>query len=386
MNAIGSAAIIFSFLATVTHLVTAALVVRRYRRSALQVALRRCRSAAEPVTIIRPVCGIDHFDRETLRSTFTLDYPEYEIIFCSSKESDAAVPVVRALMSEFPQRRASLLIGDDRPTSNPKLNNLVKGWNSARNKWVVLADSNVLMPPEYLHDLFQAYEPEKTGLVCSPPIGSRPSGFAAEVECAFLNGYQARWQCAADAIGFGFAQGKSMLWNRELLERAGGISALGAEIAEDAAATKIVRAQGLCVRLVAHPFEQPLGPRQLRLVWDRQVRWARLRRATFATFYIPELFAGSLLPIGAGVLAIDSFGGDPALAFVALFTIWYGAEAIVTRVAGWHMSQLSPLAWVLRDILQPVLWLQGWTGNTFTWRGNSMSVGVPSSALASSDA
>ncbi|MBK9079530.1 MAG: glycosyltransferase [Hyphomicrobium sp.] len=377
MNAIASAALIFCALATATHLITAGLVIRRYRRTSSRNTHHQHSAIAEPITIIRPVCGVDHFDRETLRSTFALDDPNYEIIFCASHENDAATPVVRALMAEFPERRATLLIGDDRPTANPKLNNIVKGWNAARTKWIVLADSNVLMPPAYLDDLLDAYTPQ-TGLVCSPPIGSRPSGFAAEVECAFLNGYQARWQCAADAIGFGFAQGKSMLWKREVLDRAGGIIALGAEIAEDAAATKIVRAQGLNVRLVARPFEQPLGPRQLKLVWNRQVRWARLRRATFATFYIPELFAGSVAPIAAGVFAFETAGGNPVLAFVALLTVWYGTEAIVTRVAGWHMSRLSPWAWVMRDILQPVLWLQGWTGNTFTWRGNSMSVEDPS--------
>lgn len=46
-----------------------------------------------------------------------------------------------------------------------------------------------------------------------------------------------------------------MLWQRAILEMAGGIGALGAEIAEDAAATKIVRKQGLRVRLVDRPIE-----------------------------------------------------------------------------------------------------------------------------------
>jgi len=50
-----------------------------------------------------------------------------------------------------------------------------------------------------------------------------------------------------------------MMWRREVLDRAGGIRALAAEIAEDAASTKIIRAQGLKVRLVDMPFEQPLG-------------------------------------------------------------------------------------------------------------------------------
>lgn len=77
----------------------------------------------------------------------------------------------------------------------------------------------------------------------------------------FLNTYQARWQYMVDSFGRGFAQGKTMLWRRAELERAGGIEALGSEVAEDAAATKIVRSAGLKVRLVDRPLAQPLGHR-----------------------------------------------------------------------------------------------------------------------------
>ena len=120
---------------------------------------------------------------------------------------------------------------------------MVKGWKAARYEWVIIADSNVLMPADYIQRLLARWRPD-TGIVCSPPIGSRPESFAAEIECAFLNTYQARWQYAGESSGYGFAQGKTMLWRRDILERGGGIEALGAEIAEDAAATKLVRGAG----------------------------------------------------------------------------------------------------------------------------------------------
>lgn len=374
MDTFAVVAMAFCALATLTHIVTSAMVVLRFKRSQSTHAVPKFSAyGLPPVSIVQPVCGIDYFDAMTLRSTFALDYPDYEILFCASRADDAAVPLVRTLIAEHPHVRAKLLIGDDRPTANPKLNNVVKGWLAASSQWIVIADSNVLMPPDYITDLMRNWNAQ-TGLLCSPPVGSRPHGFVAEIECAFLNGYQARWQCAADSIGFGFAQGKSMLWRRDILDDVGGIGALGLEIAEDAAATKIVRARGLNVRLVDRPFEQPLGPRQAAAVWNRQVRWARLRRATFAPFYVPELLTGSLLPIAAGVFSAETFGVDPAMMCAALIAIWYGAETIVTRAAGWHMSAVSPFAWLTRDLLLPVLWAQGWTGNTFTWRGNAMTV------------
>ncbi len=364
-----TAALVFCILAASTHFVTAALAI--YRVSASRSSSRGRRF--EPVSIVRPICGIDHFDEMTLRSTFELDAKGYEIVFCAAREDDAAVLLVRRLMAEYPDIDARLLIGDDRPTSNPKLNNIVKGWAAAKHQWIVLADNNVLMPAWYLDDLFRSFEPG-VGLVCSPPVGSHPIGFWAELECAFLNTYQARWQSAADAIGFGFAQGKSMLWRRDILDDAGGIEALGAEIAEDAAATKIVRAHGLDVRIVDRPFAQPLGPRSISQVWDRQVRWARLRRATFPVFYAPEILTGCSLPAASAMIAATGFDVDPLLALSALLTFWYGTEATLARAAGWHMRWQSPFAWMLRDALLPVLWVEGWAGNTFVWRGNDMSV------------
>lgn len=364
-----AAALIFCIAATATHLVSIALALSRVTSSR-----RRQRGLnVEPVSIVRPVCGLDHFDEMTLRSTFELADSSYEVIFCAAREDDLAVPFVRKLIAKYPHIDARLLIGDDRPTSNPKLNNIVKGWAAARYPWIVLADNNVLMPENYLSDLFRSFAPS-VGLVCSPPVGSHPIGFWAELECAFLNTYQARWQSAADTIGLGFAQGKSMLWRRDILDEAGGVEALGAEIAEDAAATKIVRAHGLRVRLVDRPFEQPLGPRSVKQVWARQVRWARLRRVTFPVFYAPEILSGSMLPIASGFAAASSVGLDPLTALAGLLVVWYGTEALLARVAGWHLKWQSPFAWMLRDALLPLLWVEGWAGDTFVWRGNDMSV------------
>ncbi|MFN0218107.1 MAG: ceramide glucosyltransferase [Hyphomicrobium sp.] len=359
----------FFVLAFVVHIVTAVLALRRFR-TATPISYHE---HPQSVTIIRPICGLDHFDALTLRSTFMLDDPGVELIFCCARENDPAVALVRALMAEYPDVRARLMIGDDRPTSNPKLNNVVKGWAAARTKWVILADSNVLMPPDYVARLLATFEGD-VGLVCSPPLGSRPIGFWAELECAFLNTYQVRWQYAADAIGLGFAQGKSMLWRRADLNRAGGLQALGSEIAEDAAATKIVRAQGRRVRLVDRPFEQPLGPRRAAQVWDRQVRWARLRRATFSLYYVPEILTGSFAPMLSLAVAAAALHADVFSVLAVAVVVWYGIEAALAGIAGWHMSMWSPAAWLLRDLMIPILWIEGWAGDGFTWRGNDMTV------------
>lgn len=324
-----------------------------------------------PVSLIRPVCGLEPFSEETLRSGFDLAYRDYELVFCVADRHDPVVPLIERLMREHPERPARLLFGDVRISDNPKLNNCVKGWDAARHEWVVLADSNVLMPADYLQRLQSAWT-EEAGLVCSTPIGARPLTFAAEVECAFLNTLQARWQYAAAALGLGFAQGKSMLWHKPFLEARGGIRALAAETAEDAAATKLVRAAGRQVHLVPLPFEQPLGLRSLSEVWARQLRWARLRRVTFPLFFAPEIGIAPLLPFAiAAVLTQDAI----VLGALIVTTLaWYGAELALARRAGWHRSWRTLPAFLVRDALLPLIWLAAWAQSAIVWRGNAMDI------------
>ena len=325
-----------------------------------------------PVTILRPACGIENNIEETLASAFAIDYPEFEIIFCVASDRDPIIPMIARLMAEYPKVPSRLITGDDPISINPKLNNLVKGWREARYDWIVMADSNVLIPPDYLDQLVGRWSPD-VGLVCSPPIGTRPDGFGADLECAFLNTYQGRWQLTADAFGFGLAQGKTMLWRRADLDRAGGIAALASEPAEDAAATKIVTSSGRRVRLVRRPYPQPLGYRPLGDIWRRQLRWARLRRATFPPLYALEILSGGILPLVCAAILV-ALGPATWQWVVALFAAWYGAELLLAARMNWPISPRIAALLFVRDLALPALWVAGWMGNTFIWRGNAMEI------------
>jgi ceramide glucosyltransferase len=365
------AAATFCIAATAIHIASIVVAIVRFRRSALGEAPSARKFP--PISLVRPLCGIDNFAADTLRSTFDLDYPRCEILFCVASAKDPVVPLVEALMAERPEAGAKLLVGDEKVSSNPKLNNVLKGWRAARHDWIVIADSNVLMPRDYIDRLFASWRAD-TGLVASPPIGCRPQGVWAELECAFLNTYQARWQYLADSLGFGFAQGKTMLWRRPDLERAGGIPALAREVAEDAASTKVVRGAGLKVRLVDRPFPQPLGYRSAADVWRRQMRWARLRRASFLSYFLPEALSGGVLPMIALALVAAAVGLPPVLSVTAFAIAWYGGEMLLAAAAGWHLSLLYPLYGLARDLLLPVLFVGALHGDDFVWRGNEMQV------------
>lgn len=321
------------------------------------------------VSILRPVCGLENNLEETLTSTFGLDYPDFEILFCVANADDPVVPLVQHLIAAHPQIAAQLLIGDERVSGNPKLNNLVKGWAAATSTWILMADSNVLLPRDTMQRLFGEWRAD-TGLVSSPPAGIRPIGFAARLECAFLNGFQGRWQLASAQLGNGFAQGKMLFWRRDVL--GAGLAPLGGEMAEDVAATKLVRAQGLKVRLTARLFEQPIGHRRFASVWGRQLRWSKVRRLGFRPLFLAEILSGGALPILAAALLTISGQLSP-LGLIGFVALWYGAEFVLAKRSGWPATALDVLAWLCRDALIPALWAAAWFGNGFEWRGTAMN-------------
>lgn len=367
MGMLGALLAGFAAVALLLHLATVILSLPQVRRRAAPAA-----TPLQPVTLLRPVCGLDRFDAETLASSFLQDHPDHEVIFCAARADDPAVALIRSLIAAHPQVRATLLIGEDRITGNPKLNNLAKGWTAAKARWIVMADSNLLLPPDYLTTLAGCWAEGTTGLVSCPAVGIRPEGLWGALECAFLNSNQARLQLAADSLGFGFAQGKTLFWRRDLLDQAGGLATLGRNLAEDVAATKTVREMGLRVTLPPLPFAQPIGRRTLAQVWGRQLRWSKVRRDGFAGLFLMEPLNGALLPALACGGALAALGQSPLLTAPFLLA-WYGAEVLLARSHGWPMQPRDILAMGLRDLLIPALWMGTFLDRGFEWRGTAMA-------------
>jgi hypothetical protein len=318
-------------MASASHAASIALAMQRVARG----RLRPSPLASAGVSILRPVCGIEYRIEATLVSSFQIDHPSYEVIFCVAAADDPVVPIVRRLIREHPEVPATLLVGDEGGGPNPKLANLVKAWDVATHDWIVLADSNVLMPPDYLDRLFARWT-ERVAFVCSPPVGIDVHGSAAELEAAFLNTFQARWQLAVEELGFGFVHGKTMLLRRSDLAGEGGLAALAREVAEDAAATKIARRWGRKVGAVDKPFPQPLGRRGLSLP-SRLLSRDRWRFAVGGCWRADARLVRS----GGGA------GPRVRLALAGLLAAFLGrARPPATRPLGPYLgSQGLPMAW-----------------------------------------
>src|SRR5215470_3835075 len=128
------------------------IAVSAVQITSIAIAIARLRRSASnkrsfdhpPVSLVRPLCGVDNYAAETLRSTFELDYPCYEVLFCVASAKDSVLPLVKTLIAAYPKVSFRLLIGEDRVSANHKLNNVVKGWRAAAQQWIVIDDSNVL--------------------------------------------------------------------------------------------------------------------------------------------------------------------------------------------------------------------------------------------------
>lgn len=351
------------------HLATVVLAALRYARPA---ELPAEGADLPPLTLLRPVCGLDAFDEITLRSSFLQDYPEYNVIFCAARADDPACALIRRLMTQFPHIPAQLMIGETPITGNPKINNMQKGYLAAETDHIVMTDSNLMLPPDYLRQLVARWQDDRVGLITSPAAGSHSENLWSAVECAFLNTHQGRWQLAADAVGLGYAQGKTLYGKRSIIDAGGGLQALGRDLAEDVAMTKLIREQDKTVRLTRQLYTQPIGAKSFDKVWARQLRWSLIRRQGFLHLFLLEMVQGPVLPllICAGLIAA---GAMPAWSLVALFLVWYGSEWALARVAGWPATPRDVAAFVLRDALIPAIWGVTWTQKGLVWRGNTVS-------------
>jgi ceramide glucosyltransferase len=301
----------------------------------------------------------------TLESSFHLR-GDYEVIFCAESLERDAVRLAAKLCHEHPEIPSRIVSEPENGLANPMLNNLYKAWLVARGDWVLMVNSNVLLTPDTFERVEYVWRMPDTGIVSSPAVGVCPGNFWAEVECAFLNTYQTKWAMLSERIGYGFCVGKVIFCNKARLEGWGGLAVLDAEPAEDAAATKLVRRRGLKVRYPRPLFEQALGARSFSAVWRRQLRWARLRRATFPIPYALECVT-TLIPL----MVLAWFYPFAAMGLVGLS---YIGELCLARVMGWHSSVWSLPALIVRDILLLGIWVGGWFANRFQWGGHELSL------------
>jgi len=327
-----------------------------------------------PISVMVPVKGADPAVAANMEALLAQDYPEYEIIFAVADPSDPAVPLLEWIIVSHPDVPARLTTDSVPPSANPKLDNLRRAWRWARHELVLICDVNRRLRPDELRRLVAQLTPG-IGLLTAVPVAIEPRGFCGELETAFFNSGGARWLIAVDRLGYGIGVGQTMLLRRADFERIGGIEAMTAGICEDAALAAAIRRAGLAVRMARDPGWHPIGRRRFRDLWQRHLRWQCCRKYHALPFFVFEPAISPLGMAAAGGLWWGPLSGLPVLLLIAVhLAAWFAVEAVYVRVQRWHLSWLSPIAWLVREALIPALWLRATVARSLMWRGQRMAL------------
>lgn len=349
----------------------------------ITAALGRWRRPSEPVrhgaadfSIVAPMVGSSDASKAYVTSLADLSRAGAEVLICVTTEDDEAVGRIRAGWPE-----ATILVGSD-DTFNPKLNNVRKGLEAASRPIVALCDAGIDLRHSEIAAA-AAHLSDKVGLVLALKAGDRPTNFAGEMECSYINGHQARFLMAADRLGMPVASGGVTILARETLQRIGVHQGFLNYLADDYSVVRMVRDRLGQTTWLAHVMPRLLvGGRRWQDVWRRQVRWGSTRLKLSPEVRALVLFEpaiGWLVSGFALLAALLAVGVAPpwlALAIVAHTVAWLAAEAWFLSA---HGLPFGPRAWaatLVREALVPALAVQAWLGrNRIDWRGTNLAAG-----------
>lgn len=340
----------------------------------LVVRLRGRASHAPPVRAIVPMCGPEPELEDNLVALLAQDYPDLRVDFCFADENDAAVAVARAATARAGGRAPRFRFGETPGPKNAKARNEYRALAEAETPFVFVMDSNVRLAPGALARQMRFMGPG-AGIVSMLPIGVRAGNLVARLDCAFLNGYNARFHLAMSAVGLPIGVGKAMLvrWTADMRR----LTFQNFEDLYSEDRSFIFAAQRLKLGVVLPDLnvDHPVGAPDWRQFWGRYARWARYRRL-YLSWNIPVEAATSAAATALLALpAAPALHVHPAAAVVATLALRHACEAMLFLAKGWPLRIGDPLLWLVRDALLPAMWLRGYLDRPVRWKGAAFSVG-----------
>jgi ceramide glucosyltransferase len=327
-----------------------------------------------PVTIFKPLKGLDEGLEENLRSFFRIDYPTFQLLFCVAENDDSAIAVVQRLCAEFPNQDAELVIGCPPFGLNPKVESLAAMDRRRKHDVILISDSNVRVRPSYVRETVCYLAEPGVGLVSNifAGVGERDRG--AIMENLAINGYVAGGVALAASCRVTCVVGKSMLMPVSALEAIGGFVAVRNVLAEDQVIGMRMRQAGYSIRLSHHVIENINHERSFRWFLNRHSRWSKMRRQLAFPAFLFEP-AANLATVGL----VWAFSGESGIAWGGLlFLVGLGAarDAFQTRWLRGSFPKLPHLLFSpIKDILLLPVWFDAFFNRRIQWRGHRFLVG-----------
>lgn len=344
-----------------------ALLGARWRR-------RATATTDTAVSILKPLHGMEPRLYENLRSFCLQDYPAFQLLFGVRDEADPALAVARRLRREFPQLDITVVVDARRHGRNRKVSNLTNLAQHARHPWLVIADSDISVGPDYLRRVCAPLANSGTGIVTCLYRGRAAGGFWSHLGTLFIDEWFVPAVHIARLFGsqaFGF--GATLALRRSTLSAIGGFESIADELADDYRLAERVRDVGLTTELSDYIVTTDVTEESVRALMTHELRWMRTIR-----MLSPLGFPCMVVSFGLVVAAIGaSLTGGSGTALVLLAVTCAARAALHFAVAPrtprwfWRAGLTLPLM-LLRDVLNLALWATAFAGRHVAWAGHEL--------------
>ncbi|MFM8552403.1 MAG: bacteriohopanetetrol glucosamine biosynthesis glycosyltransferase HpnI [Nitrospiraceae bacterium] len=322
-----------------------------------------------PVTVLKPVYGVEKQLKANLRTMCLQDYPDYQVVFSAQRPDDPALPILRELQQEFGASRVAVVVKNLQAGMNGKVNNLIGGLTEAKHEILVISDSDIRVRPEYLKTVVGPLADPTVGCVCTPFKAVNADRWYEQLELLSMNAdFMPSVMFALTTGASNYSNGQSITLRRDTLTKIGGLDSLAEYLVEDYEIGRRIWESGQRMAVPPHFIEATVDLKSVAQWWSHQVYWDQNTRfaqpggfaATVLTRSVPFALLYALLrlmdPIGLAVL-----GGAVALRLAT-------TALVLGRIgdrAGLRGLWLLPL----RDVLGLASWALAFTQRTVIWRG-----------------
>ena len=323
-----------------------------------------------PVSILKPLRGIEPEFYETLSTFFRQQYPNFEIVFGLADPKDPANWTIAQLRLDFPQVPVKIVIVPEGSGTNPKINKLQRMVEEAAHQVLVISDADISVGPNYLRDVVRPLAEEKVGMVTCLYRGIPSGELRSILEALGMSGEFAGQVLLGRALrGMRFGLGATMATRKKQIAEIGGFAPWADYLADDYILGNRITAAGYRVHLSHEVVETLLPHRTLTELFHQQLRWARTIRACS-----PRGYPGLLFAYGAPLALLPALSHPTTLSLgvldTALIMRWFAAWAAGVVVCKDRLVRNYFWLIPLRDLAALLIWLISFAGSEIVWRGS----------------